>query len=67
MTGYDRRQLARAERLLVDALKEVRWAPTFDDEREVALRCWWGSELAREAQQILDRADKRIRRRRGKL
>lgn len=66
MNGYDRRQLARAERLLERALQEVRLArERMDDEAEVWPRCYWGSVPAGEAHRILRRAFLRIDRRRG--
>jgi len=67
VSGYDRRQLARAraERLLAEALREVRLARMRHDEDAVGLRCGWAEAPAAEATRILDRAVRRIQRRRG--
>lgn len=65
MTGYDRRQLARAERLLAEALREVRLARMRHDEDAVGLRCGWAEAPAAEATRILARMARRIDRRRA--
>lgn len=48
MTGYDRRQLAQAERLLAAALQQVRFArERLDEELDVSLRCMWATHRRR--------------------
>ncbi len=65
MTGYDRRQLARAERLLEQALRQVRRARARLDGEAMELRagCYAASVNAWEADLILENAAKRIGRR----
>lgn len=65
MTGYDRRQLAQAERLLAAALQQVRFARArLDDELDVSLRCMWATQMAEEAARILARMTRRLDHRR---
>lgn len=65
VTGYDRRQLLEAERVLAGALQQVRLARLCDDEAEVLSRCHWGVMQAEAATRILDLTVNRIDRRRA--